>query len=72
MATVEKVEWAAWDNSNRHCLDTMKYTIDRTIRDSITSCDKAKDYLTAVGRFKYKYKLIVNKFKFIIILNIKS
>ncbi|KAH9669148.1 retrovirus-related pol polyprotein from transposon TNT 1-94-like protein [Citrus sinensis] len=27
----EKAEWAAWDESNRHCLDTMKYTIDRTL-----------------------------------------
>ncbi|KAK9199756.1 hypothetical protein WN944_014949 [Citrus x changshan-huyou] len=46
----EKAEWAAWDESNRHCLDTMKYTIDRTTRDSIPACDKAKDYLAAVGR----------------------
>ncbi|KAH9648506.1 Integrase catalytic domain-containing protein [Citrus sinensis] len=28
----------------------MKYTIDRTTRDSIPVCDKAKDYLAAVGR----------------------
>ena len=28
----------------------MKYTIDRTIRDNIPSCDKAKDYLAVVGR----------------------
>ncbi|KAH9657984.1 hypothetical protein KPL70_023305 [Citrus sinensis] len=28
----------------------MKYTIDRTTRDSIPACDKAKDYLAAVGR----------------------
>ena len=47
---VEKVEWVAWDEFNRHCLDTMKYTIDRTTRDSIPACDKAKDYLAAVGR----------------------
>ena len=46
----EKAEWAAWDESNRHCLDTMKYTIDRTTRDNIPACDKAKDYLAAVGR----------------------
>ncbi|KDO48978.1 hypothetical protein CISIN_1g045119mg, partial [Citrus sinensis] len=46
----EKAEWAAWDESNRHCLDTMKYIIDRTTRDNIPACDKAKDYLAAVGR----------------------
>ena len=48
--TSKKVEWAAWDESNRHCLDTMKYPINRTIRDSIPACDKAKDYLATVGR----------------------
>ncbi|KAH9669477.1 Integrase catalytic domain-containing protein [Citrus sinensis] len=46
----EKVEWAAWDESNRHCLDIIKHTIDRTTRDNIPACDKAKDYLAAVGR----------------------
>ena len=45
----EKAEWAAWDESNRHCLDTMKYIIDRTMRDSIPAYDKVKDYLAAVG-----------------------
>ena len=46
----KKAEWVAWDESNRHCLDTMKCTIDRTIRDNILACNKAKDYLIAVGR----------------------
>ncbi|KDO57168.1 hypothetical protein CISIN_1g039921mg [Citrus sinensis] len=27
----------------------MKYTIDRTTRDNIPTCDKAKDYLATVG-----------------------
>lgn len=46
----KKVELTGWDESNRHGLDTMKYTIDRTIKDSISACDKAKNYLVTIGR----------------------
>ena len=40
----------AWDDSNIHYLGTMRYTIDRTIRDNIPACENVKDYLIVVGR----------------------
>lgn len=44
----EKAEWMAWDDSNIHYLGTMRYTINRTIRDNIPACENVKDYLIVV------------------------
>lgn len=46
----EKAKWMAWDDSNRHYLSTMRYTIDRAIRDNIPAYENVKDYLIIVER----------------------
>nr|KYP60045.1 hypothetical protein KK1_015493 [Cajanus cajan] len=42
-----------WENSNRVCLMVMKYTMEKSIRQSIPENDKAKDFLRSVGE-KFK------------------
>lgn len=45
----EKTYYECWGHSNRTCLIIMKYTIDKSIRQSIICTDSAKDFLAAVG-----------------------
>ncbi|XP_022842981.1 uncharacterized protein LOC111366457 [Olea europaea var. sylvestris] len=46
----EKTLYKQWVHSNRTCLMIMKYTIDKSIRQSISDTDNAKEYLEAVGK----------------------
>jgi hypothetical protein len=41
----EKTYYERWGHSNRTCLMIMKYTIDKSIRQSITCNNSAKDFL---------------------------
>jgi len=45
----EKTYYERWGHSNRTCLMIMKYTINKSIRQSITCTDSAKDFLATVG-----------------------
>ncbi|XP_062170455.1 uncharacterized protein LOC133876187 [Alnus glutinosa] len=45
----EKTYYERWGHSNRTYLMIMKYTIDKSIRQSITCTDSVKDFLAAVG-----------------------
>jgi hypothetical protein len=45
----EKTYYERWGHSNMTCLMIMKYTIDKSIRQSITCIDSAKDFLATVG-----------------------
>jgi hypothetical protein len=44
----EKTYYEHWRHSNRTCLMIMKYTIDKSIRQSITCTDSAKNFLATV------------------------
>jgi len=44
----EKTYYECWGHSNRTCLMIMKYTIDKSISQSIICTDSAKDFLAAV------------------------
>lgn len=46
----EKAERNVQDESNGQCLDTVKYTIDRTIQDRIPTYEKAMDHLVVITR----------------------
>jgi len=45
----EETYYERWGHSNRTCLMIMKYTIDKSIRQSITCTNSAKDFLAAIG-----------------------
>ena len=47
-SVAEKTYYKLWHDSNRICLTVMKYTIEKTIRDSIPEKDNAVDYLNAI------------------------
>jgi hypothetical protein len=43
----EKTYYKCWGHSNRTCLMIMKYTINKSIKQSITCTDSAGDFLAA-------------------------
>ena len=49
----DKSKYEKWAHSNKVCLMTMKYTMDKTIKDSIRDIENAKEFLQAVGE-KFK------------------
>nr|KYP68562.1 hypothetical protein KK1_022193 [Cajanus cajan] len=50
---VQRTSHEKWEHSNRVCLMVMKYTMEKSIRQSILENDKAKDFLRLVGE-KFK------------------
>ncbi|KAF7812283.1 Retrovirus-related Pol polyprotein from transposon TNT 1-94 [Senna tora] len=52
-SAADKRHYRLWHESNRVCLTVLKYTIDKTIRQSIPEKDTAIDYLKAISvKFK--------------------
>ncbi|KAF7808426.1 Retrovirus-related Pol polyprotein from transposon TNT 1-94 [Senna tora] len=52
-SAADKTHYRLWLESNRVCLTVLKYTIDKTIRQSIAEKDTAVDYLKAISE-KFK------------------
>ncbi|KAJ1387717.1 gag-polypeptide of LTR copia-type, partial [Sesbania bispinosa] len=50
---VQRASHEKWEHSNRVCLMVMKYTMEKSIRQSIPENNKAKDFLSSVGE-KFK------------------
>ena len=50
-----KAKHEKWAHSNRVCLMTMKYTMDKTIRQSIPESQKAKDFLESIAEKFVKF-----------------
>ncbi|KAJ1381059.1 gag-polypeptide of LTR copia-type [Sesbania bispinosa] len=50
---VQRASREKWEHSNRVCLMVMKYTMEKSIRQSIPENNKAKDFLSSVGE-KFK------------------
>lgn len=48
--TTKKTLYEQWVHSNRTCLMIMKYTIDKSIKQSISDTDNAKEYLEVGGK----------------------
>ena len=46
---VDKASREKWDHSNRVCLMVMKYTMEKSIRQSILETDNAVTFLKSVG-----------------------
>lgn len=46
---VQRTAYEKWKHSNRVCLKVMKYTMEKSIRQSISETDNAKEYQKAVG-----------------------
>ena len=49
----QKTSREKWEHSNRVCLKVMKYTMEKSIRQSIPETDNAKEFLKSVGE-KFK------------------
>lgn len=49
----DKLKHEKWVHSHKVCLMTMKYTVEKTVKESIRDIENAKEFLTAVGE-KYK------------------
>ncbi|CAN6713433.1 unnamed protein product [Malus baccata var. baccata] len=45
----QKMKFGKWEKVNRMALMVMKRTMSDTVRGGFTTCDKAKDFLEAVG-----------------------
>ncbi|KAF7823727.1 Retrovirus-related Pol polyprotein from transposon TNT 1-94 [Senna tora] len=52
-SAADKTHYRLWHESNRVCLTVLKYTIDKTIRQSIPEKDTVVDYLKAISE-KFK------------------
>jgi len=51
--TVQRASREKWEHSNRVCLMVMRYTMEKSIRQSILDNDNAKDFMRSVGE-KFK------------------
>ena len=49
----ERVKYKKWTHSNKVCLMTLKYSMDKTIKDNIPETNSAKEFLESVGK-KFK------------------
>ncbi|XP_027911427.1 uncharacterized protein LOC114170141 [Vigna unguiculata] len=51
--SVQRASREKWEHSNRVCLMVMRYTMEKSIRQSIPDNDNAKDFMRSVGE-KFK------------------
>ena len=48
-----KVKHEKWAHANKVCLMTLKYSMDKTIKDNILETNSAKEFLESIGK-KFK------------------